>query len=217
VNILTRECNKILVLSPHTDDAELGSGGSISRFIENNAIIHWVVFSSAEESLPADMARDTLTKEFMEVASSLGLGAENVDLHHFSVRKLAERRQDVLDILVSLRREFAPDMVIGPSLNDYHQDHAVVANEMIRAFKMSSSIICYELPWNQVSFESQLFIRLEDKHMESKLNMLKKYESQIHINRGYFTEDFIKGLGYTRGAQVGHKFAEAFEVVRWMI
>lgn len=207
---------RILILSPHTDDAELGCGGSIYKFIQDKAEIFWAVFSTAEESLPDNLPKDTLVKEFINVAEYLGLSETNYMINHFKVRKLTEMRQEVLELIVKIRNEYKPNLVIGPSLNDYHQDHTVVANEMIRAFKMYCSIICYELPWNQVEFKSQLFIKLEQEHLDKKIQMLQKYRSQLDIQRHYFSEDFIRGLAYTRGAQVGHKLAEAFEVIRWI-
>ncbi len=211
------EHERILILSPHTDDAELGCGGLICKCMVDKAELFWVVFSTAEESLPADLPKDTLIKEFISVTQCLGLSEDSYMINNFKVRKLTEKRQEVLEILVRIRNEFKPNLVVGPSLNDYHQDHFVVANEMIRAFKMSSSIICYELPWNQVSFNSQFFIKLEDDHLDMKIKMLQKYQSQILNQRGYFSEEFIRGLAYTRGAQVGHKYAEAFEVIRWIV
>ena len=49
--------SRILILSPHADDAELGGGGSIVKFIEESAEILWVVFSTAGESLPGGYAK----------------------------------------------------------------------------------------------------------------------------------------------------------------
>jgi N-acetylglucosamine malate deacetylase 1 len=207
---------KILILSPHTDDAELGCGGTISRLIEDGNKIHWIVFSTAEESLPAEMPPNTLVNEFRNVAAYFNLADEDIDIYHFNVRKLNERRQDVLEILVKTRNSLHPDIVIGPSLHDFHQDHGVVANEMIRAFKTSASIICYELPWNHIKFDTQYFMKLEERHILKKIEMLKFYKSQTKANRHYFSEDFIKGLAFTRGAQIGYRFAEAFEVIRWI-
>ncbi len=208
---------RVLILSPHTDDAELGCGGMIAKYLEEGSEIFWVVFSTAEESLPGNLPKDTLTKEFTSVTNYLGIKESNILIYNFKVRKLHENRQDILEILIKLRKEFNPNLVVGPSINDFHQDHIVIANEMIRAFKMNSSIICYELPWNHVSFNSQLFVKLDEKHMEKKLYMLNFYKSQIDINRFYFSEDFIKGLAYTRGAQVGCRYAESFEVIRWIV
>jgi len=212
-----KEINRVLILSPHTDDAELGCGGSICRLLEERKEIYWVVFSTAEDSLPANLKPDTLVKEFTQVIKHLGLKKENYMINHFPVRRLADFRQDVLDVLIKIKKEFNPDLVFGPSLNDFHQDHKTVAFEMIRAFKSTSSIYCYELPWNHISFETQLFIKLKEDHIKKKIALLEFYKSQFAIQRFYFSTDFIKGLAFTRGAQVGAKHAEAFEVIRSIV
>jgi len=209
--------NNILVLSPHTDDAELGCGGTIAKFIKEGKNIFWIVFSTADESLPDNMAKDTLANEFKKVTKSVGLTRKNFEIYHFPVRKLSDHRQEVLEELVKFRKSFKPDLVIGPSLNDFHQDHTVVANEMIRAYKSSSNIICYELPWNHIQFNTQLFIQLSDEFIRTKIKMMNVYKSQFYLKRTYFNRDFIKGLARTRGSQINVNYAEAFEVVRWRI
>lgn len=205
---------KILILSPHTDDAELGCGGTISKLIKEGHYILWVCFSTAEESLPEGFPPDSLKKEFLNVTNFLGLNENSVKIFDYKVRKLSENRQDVLENLISIKKEFCPEVVFGPSLNDFHQDHNVVANEMIRAFKSSSSIYCYELPWNHLEFKTQLFVNLEASHVEKKVKMLKFYKTQFVAKRNYFTKEFIEGLARVRGAQVNHEFAESFEVIR---
>lgn len=207
----------ILILSPHTDDAELGCGGSIAKFIKEKKNIFWAAFSTAEDSLPDNFPKDTLAKEFKSVTKSLGLSEDNYKIYNFPVRKLSEHRQEVLEELVKIRNFFKPDLVIGPSLNDVHQDHTVVVNEMVRAFKSSSNIISYELPWNHIQFKTELFVELSDDFIKAKMNMMSLYKSQFYLKRNYFTENFIKGLAYTRGSQINVTFAEAFEVVRWRI
>jgi LmbE family N-acetylglucosaminyl deacetylase len=209
--------NNILVLSPHTDDAELGCGGTIAKFIKEGKNIFWVVFSTADESLPDSMAKDTLANEFKKVTKSVGLSRKNFEIYHFPVRKLSDHRQEVLEELVKFRKSFKPDLVIGPSLNDFHQDHTVVANEMIRAYKSSANIICYELPWNHIQFNTQLFLELSDEFIKTKIKMMNVYKSQFYLKRTYFNKDFIKGLARTRGSQINVNYAEAFEVVRWRI
>jgi len=209
--------NNVLVLSPHTDDAELGCGGTIAKLIKEGKNIFWVVFSTADESLPASMEKDTLANEFKKVTKSIGLSRKNYEIYHFPVRKLSEHRQEVLEELIKFRKSFKPDLVIGPSLNDFHQDHTVVANEMIRAYKSSANIICYELPWNHIQFNTQLFIELSDEFMGTKIKMMNIYKSQFYLKRTYFSKDFVKGLARTRGSQVNVNYAEAFEVVRWRI
>ena len=208
---------KILILSPHTDDAELGCGGAIAKFIEEKHKILWIVFSTAEESLPKGLPKDTLKKEFLKVVKNLGLNEKNYKIHNFKVRHLHKNRQDVLEELIKVRDEFKPELVIIPSLNDYHQDHQVVSNEAVRAFKTTSSIIGYELPWNHITFDTNLFIRLEERHIKKKYELLQKYESQFKRKRNYFSKEYIFGLSKVRGTQCNAEYSESFEVIRWMM
>jgi Uncharacterized proteins, LmbE homologs len=71
---------KVLILSPHTDDAELACGGSIIKFLQEGHELLWVVFSVAEESLPKFLPKDTLKKEFLEITKHLKLN-EKITLY----------------------------------------------------------------------------------------------------------------------------------------
>jgi len=207
----------ILILSPHTDDAELGCGGGIAKFVEEGHEILWVVFSTAEESLPEGLPKDTLKKEFLKVVRDLNLKGRNYKIYSFKVRHLQENRQDILEELIKIRNDFNPDLVIIPSLNDYHQDHRVVASEAVRAFKTNASIIGYELPWNHITFHTNLFIKLDKHYVEKKFKLLQNYKSQFAKKRNYFSREYVFGLAKVRGIQCNAEYAEAFEVIRWMM
>ena len=116
--------------------------------------------------------------------------------------------------LVDLKEDIRPDLIFMPSSNDIHQDHYTMFREGLRAFKQVS-ILAYELPWNNLSFNTTAFIYLEERHIIKKTEALKEYGSQKH--RHYANEDFIRSLARTRGVQIGVRFAEAFEVIRWII
>lgn len=204
---------RVLVLAPHTDDAELGCGGSIARMVEEGTSVFVIAFSKAEESVPEGAPKDILEQEFRRAMPRLGIPNENLYVLDYQVRRLNYRRQDVLEDLVRLRREIGPDLVLLPSGNDLHQDHQVVYAEGLRAFK-DMSILGYELPWNHVSFSAQAFITLERRHVDAKWNALQAYESQLSLGRPYFAAEFLLGLASVRGTQVKSQYAEAFEVVR---
>ena len=55
---MLKEINNILVLSPHTDDGELGAGGTISKLVENGAKVTYGAFSIAEESVPEGLPKN---------------------------------------------------------------------------------------------------------------------------------------------------------------
>lgn len=205
---------KILILAPHTDDGEFGCGASIAKFISQNKDVYYAAFSLAEESVPPPFPKNILETEVKAATKKLGIKPNNLMLFKYPVRRFAQFRQEILEDLVKLNREIMPDLVFMPSLNDLHQDHSTIASEGLRAFK-KTSILCYELPWNNISFSTNCFINFGEKELESKLRALNCYDSQKL--RSYASEEFIKSLAVTRGTQIGSQYAEVFEVVRWLI
>jgi len=202
---------KVLVLAPHTDDGELGAGGTIAKLVESESIVYYAAFSTAEQSVPDGFPKDILKTEVKNATLRLGIKPENLLIYNYEVRKLNYVRQEILEELIRLRKQIDPDLVLLPSLSDIHQDHSTVAHEGLRAFKQRT-ILGYELIWNNLTFSTSCFVKLEDKHIQQKCISLKEYASQKH--RDYLSEEFIKSLARTRGVQIGCQYAEAFEVIR---
>ncbi|MDO9056596.1 MAG: PIG-L deacetylase family protein [Sulfuricurvum sp.] len=204
-------CHNVLVLAPHTDDGELGAGGTISKLIESGKNVYYAAFSTAEESIPDGFEKDILKKEVRNATKKLGIKPENLFIFNYEVRKLNYVRQEILEELIQLRQKLSIDLVLMPSLNDIHQDHTTVAQEGLRAFK-TKTILGYELIWNNLSFNTTAFIKLDKQHIQKKADALKEYTSQQ--GRDYMSEEFIFSLAKARGVQIGAQFAESFEVIR---
>ncbi len=205
---------KILVLAPHTDDGELGCGGAMARFCAEKKEVHYAAFSTCKRSLPQGGPGDTLEKECRTALKELGLDTDKLILYDFEVREFDQKRQELLEKLVQLNKLIQPDLVFIPSAADIHQDHQVVHNEALRAFK-NSSILGYELPWNQNRFYSTLFIKFSAADLDRKIKALTAYRSQSH--RNYMQEDFIRSLARVRGVQCNSEYAEAFEVYKMTV
>ena len=204
---------RVLLLSPHTDDVEIGAGGLVSRLqAEGGHSFRWLVFSRCEDSLPAGMSPDTLEREFRASAEVHGIADTRV--LDYAVRTMPSHRQEILEVLVAERRDFKPDLVVLPSSHDVHQDHATVHAEAVRAFKSGATLLGYELPWNNLSFDASLLVRLTGEHMSRKWEAMQQYRSQLALGRNYFSWEFVQSWGMTRGVQCGADYAEAFEVIR---
>lgn len=206
--------DKVLILAPHTDDGEFGCGGSISRFIQEDKVIYYAAFSTAEESVPEPWPKDILKTEVREATKRLGIPLENTLIYNFKVRELSYHRQEILEEMVKLKNDIGPDLVFLPSSNDVHQDHSTISIEGIRAFK-NTSILGYEIPWNNIEFKTEAFVILSEENIKIKLYALDAYNSQKSKN--YATEEFIRSLAKMRGIQIGSNYAEAFEVIRWVM
>jgi LmbE family N-acetylglucosaminyl deacetylase len=208
------QINRILVLAPHTDDGEFGCGASIAKFILQGKEVFYAAFSLAEESVPPPFPKNILETEVKAATKILGIKENNLLLFRYKVRNFAQHRQEILEDLVKLNKDINPDLVFMPSIADLHQDHTTIAHEGLRAFKRRT-ILCYELPWNNLNFTTNCFIIFGENELKLKAKALDCYNSQK--GRNYATEEFIKSLAITRGTQIGAKYAEVFEVVRWVI
>lgn len=204
----------ILVLAPHTDDGEFGCGGTIAKFIEEGKNIFYVAFSTAKKSVPKGYPENILEIEVKESTKVLGIPAENLIILDYEVRRFSESRQQILDNMIRLGNQIKPDIVFLPSTFDTHQDHNTISKEGFRAFK-KTTMLGYEIPWNNLTFNTSSFAFLEERHLQKKIDALKNYRSQTF--RNYAREEFIRSLAITRGAQIGVKYAEVFEVIRWII
>ena len=203
---------RILLLSPHTDDVELGCGASVAKFQENGSEIMNILGSSCKESVPNGFKEDAMLTEYHASMSVLGI-VEKVFLD-LPVRHFPALRQEILEAFVKINREYKPTMVLLPCSNDIHQDHQTFYNEGLRAFKFCK-VLGYELPWNMQNSTHSCHVIIEQKHLDKKLESMACYNSQQ--NRPYFGTQFISHLAKIRGVQAGGNLAESFELIKWYL
>ena len=96
-------------------------------------------------------------------------------------------------------------------MHDVHQDHRTIADEGLRAFKRTT-ILGYEIPWNNFDFSYQAYLALEQRHVERKVAALERYASQQH--RRYANGDYVWSVARTHGVNVNREYAEVFQVYR---
>jgi len=200
--IKSNETKKALILSPHTDDAELGCGGTISKMVEDGWNVHVIYFSAVGDRYP------NLAEEAANSGKILGVSHEILD---FETRFFPRDRQAILQALYDHSREKNYDIVFTPTTTDIHQDHGVVTSEAKRAFR-NCTLLGYELPWNNLEVTLNCFITLEERHVKKKILALECYDSQKH--NPYFNEKFFRSVVKMRGIQLAKDYAEGFETIK---
>jgi LmbE family N-acetylglucosaminyl deacetylase len=207
----------ILALSPHTDDAELGAGGFLAKSVENGDNVTIVAFSTGNEETGATWQEARQASLTLGIEDSIQMDYYVDDITgkmpSFKTRRFNEARQAFLEYFIVMRDNLAPNLVLVPSTGDIHQDHQVVTAEAMRAFR-KCSILGYELPWNNYSFDSMMYVELTEQQMQKKQQALVCYKSQRP--RHYFDECAVN-LARIRGTQIKVEFAECFEVIRWVM
>ena len=200
--IESERTKKALILSPHTDDAELGCGGTIAKMVEEGWKVHVIYFSAVSDRYP------NLVEEAASSGKILGITHEILD---FETRFFPRDRQDILQALYDHSRKIEYDLVFTPTTTDIHQDHDVVTSEAKRAFR-KSTLLGYELPWNNLEVSLNCFISLEERHIKKKISALECHDSQKH--NPYFNERFFRSVVKMRGIQLAQEYAEGFETIK---
>lgn len=213
---------RVLAVSPHPDDAELAAGGTLALFAGSGATVVNVVLGDCRTSR---YSKEKALPELRQSAERLGIEVLYSE-RPVPVRAFSTERQRILNELLQgfarmtyegeERRSVVcnPEVVLAPCSGDRHQDHAVVAEEVMRAFP-SANILGYQQPWNVDRLDLSLLVGFPESCISKKMAALRCYNEQQH--RWYFDGEFQKASMTMLGRLSGHPGAEAFEPrrLRW--
>jgi len=199
---------RVLVISPHTDDAEVGAGGTIMKFKDKFEIFH--VGMSACQDISRNKAFDLAT-EFKAANDFLGIKAE---VYEFVNRRFSEQAFQIRECFERLKRNFTPDIILCPAACDIHQDHQTIYAEAFRVFR-NCTILGYESPRSSIGFRPTLYIILDEETVKRKCKLITLYKSQ---SKEYYMQKKVTRANLRhRGAEVGREFAEGFEIIRMVV
>ncbi len=205
---------RILTISPHADDMEIGCGATVAKLVEHGKDVFGVTLSITDPSIAHLYTEQDFYNEAYAAHDTLGIPRKNLIITDFRRRHYPEHRQELLDYLIQINNFIKPDAVLIPSYDDMHQDHIVIAQESFRAFKDCTIVSC-ELPWNRIRTVINYYSLVQKHHVEKKIKALHCYRSQNVQHRARpFSEEYVHSLAITRGGAIKQQYAEAFEIVR---
>src|SRR4029078_3004070 len=129
----------VLCLGAHSDDIEIGAGGTLLNWIESGVAldVHWVVFSAGGQR-GAEAAGSA--EAFLR-----GAKRSSVSLYEFRDGYFPYQGVELKDCFEKLKREVQPDVVLTHRRDDAHQDHREVARLTWNSFR-DHVILEYEIP-----------------------------------------------------------------------
>ncbi|MHC4751545.1 MAG: PIG-L deacetylase family protein [Planctomycetota bacterium] len=168
---------RVLVLSPHTDDAEFACGGTIAKLLDLGHYIKWVTFVDRGYPVPEGWPEDTLVTEFVEAMQILGI-ADFTTLG-FEVRCLEGAKKDIRNILYKIWKTFVPDIVFAPWNKARHPDHAAVGECTSQVVWKAVDVYFYALLNDRVGFIPNVISPLSQKYLDKKVRVGAAYKSQF--------------------------------------
>jgi LmbE family N-acetylglucosaminyl deacetylase len=195
---------RILCLGAHSDDIEIGCGGTMLRLLRlyPAASVCWVVFSA-----PDNQRRD----EALVGASRFlaGAAAQEVRVERFRESFFPFAGEQIKACIEGIASGEVPDLIFTHYRLDLHQDHRLLGELTWTAFRRSL-ILEYEIPkWDGDLGAPNCYVHLSPEIAEEKIRALcETFASQRA--KHWFTPDTFQALMRLRGVEANAPFAEAF-------
>lgn len=195
---------KILCLGAHSDDIEIGCGGTILRLIEQypGCTFHWVVFSAIGR-------RKTEAHRGAELFASKWL--EHSLFREFPDTRMPFVGAEVKNVFEELKQAISPDLIFTHYRDDAHQDHRLISELTRNAFR-DHFILEYEIPkYDGDLSRPGVFVPLTQDCYQKKVGyILDVFQSQR--SKRWFEESTFLSLMRLRGMECNAPsgYAEAF-------
>jgi len=198
-----QDVRRVLCVGAHSDDIEIGCGGTILQLLQRGPLdVQWVVFSggraraveatkSAELFLARAASRSVLLKEFRDGYFPADFATVKSEFEQL--------------------KAFQPDLVFTHYRQDRHQDHRVLSDLAWNTFR-NHLVLEYEIPKYDGDLGTpNLFVPLDEEIGRAKVQLLCE-NFQTQTNKQWFTDDTFLGLMRLRAVECGSptRYAEAF-------
>jgi len=219
---------KVIVISAHPDDETLGVGGTILKHIANGDQVYWLIVTNVFESQGFSKERvESRQEEIKKVEKIFGftktflLDYPTMTLSSSSILKMVPE-------ISSIFSEVEPEIIYTLNRSDAHSDHRIIFDAVMACTKsfrypFIKQILMYEcisetefapaLP--EKVFLPNYFVDITE-YLELKLEIMTVFESEIAEHPFPRSLENIKALAHFRGASVGVKYAEAFQLLKYI-
>lgn len=195
----------VLCLGAHSDDIEIGAGGTILHWIGSGVRLeaHWCVLSATD-------ARSAEAKA-SAAAFLTGAASAKVELATFKDSFFPYQGGELKEWFADLKSRVNPDVILTHRRDDAHQDHREICQLTWNAFR-DHLILEYEIPkWDGDLGQSNGYIPLKLEVIERKIKLLITYFG-TQRSKDWFDAETFRGLGRLRGVEcrAPEGYAEAF-------
>jgi LmbE family N-acetylglucosaminyl deacetylase len=205
LNATFSSIHQVLFLGAHSDDIEIGCGGTVLRLLSlyPNADFHWVVLGAS--GTRTDEAHSSGGRFLRDAGSKL------IEIRSFRDGFFPYVGAELKEFFEDLKKRVEPDVIFTHYGQDMHQDHRVVSELTWNTFR-DHTILEYEIPKYDGGLGSpNLFVRLTQDERRRKLNLLRT-EFPSQASKRWFDEATFDALMRLRGVECNSQsgYSEGF-------
>lgn len=195
----------VLCLGAHSDDIEIGAGGTILSWIASGVRldIHWCVLSA--------IGKRAAEAEASAAAFMAGTERKKIELATFRDGFFPYDGQELKAWMEGLKGRAQPDVILTHRHDDAHQDHREVCQLTRNSFR-DHLILEYEIPkWDGDLGQPNLYVPVDAQAVERKIDLLLAHFGSQR-SKDWFDAETFRGLARLRGMECRAPagYAEAF-------
>ena len=199
------ESLSVLCLGAHSDDIEIGAGGTLLGWIASGVRlhVHWCVLSAAGPR--------AVEAEGSAAAFLAGAAAAKIELAQFKDGFFPYQGGDIKTWVEDLKTRVAPDVILTHRSDDAHQDHREISQLTWNLFR-DHLILEYEIPkWDGDLGQPNIYVPLSNAVMARKVDLLLAHFG-TQRSKDWFDAETFRALARLRGmeARAPERYAEAF-------
>ncbi len=217
---------KVLVVSAHPDDETLGVGGTLLKHKANGDQIFWLIITGIFENQGFTKEKiESRAIEIEKVASKFNFN-EVVNLNYPTMTLSSSSLFTLIPDISKVFLNFKPDVIYTLNRSDAHSDHRVIFDAVMACTKsfrypFIKKVLMYECI-SETEFAPALFEKVflpnyfvdVSDFIDEKLKIMEIFESEMGNHPFPRSLENIKALAHFRGASVGVKYAEAFQLLK---
>jgi len=197
---------KVCCIGAHPDDIELGCGALIAN-ISNKSDVLCLTLSDNQKN----PSLQNLAAEHRKSMEVLGITGDRDILLDYETRRFPQMRQEILETMLQIKRDFKPDLVLVHTKNDIHQDHITTMEEALRAFR-GITVLGFDVLRSSYGFFPHFLFEVSERDVDKKMAALAEYKT--YIDRYYFDAQITRATMIRHGALAERSYAEGFDILR---
>jgi len=218
----------VIVISAHPDDETLGAGGTILKHVANGDNVFWLIVTNVFENQGFSKERvESRQVEIKEVEKLLGISKTYL-LNYPTMTLSSSSLLKMVPEISSVFMEVKPEVIYILNRSDAHSDHRVIFDAVMACTKSFRYPFIKQIMMYECISETEFAPALAEKifipncfvditgYLNLKLEVMKVFESELDEHPFPRSLDNITALAHFRGASVGVKYAEAFQILKFI-
>ncbi len=219
---------KILVVAAHPDDETLGAGGTILKHKVNGDNVSWLIVTNIQEEYGYNKSQIKSREKEIDIVSKK-YNFDNVYKLEIPTSTLSSSSlSNLIPSISDIFNDLKPEVIYTMNRSDAHSDHRIIFDAVMSCtksfrFPYVKSVLMYECisetefapSLNEKVFQPNYYVDIS-KYLEKKLEIMSVYKSELGEHPFPRSLQNIKALATVRGALAGVKYAEAFQLIKFI-